>query len=303
MWTPIFGQSNYKLEQTTVVSIDFSGTYVLDPTPLTDPVSGNTFYELIGPAEAGPNMNQYKMTYMDVGILFAGGPIGSRGWVVLPIGSTSDYLIASGSENFFPSPPTTGWVGPAGLANGSLLPVEFLYFQGKSQNDAIQLDWATSTESNNKGFEVQHSQDARTWTALDFVEGVGTTVQTQQYGYWHESPVNGYNYYRLKQMDYDGAFDFSDMVEVNIRKKENIRAYPNPVREQVNIILPATNNTAETVEVQWIDMLGRSLPQQMPAVTDGEPLVLPVPTDLPNGLYILQLRLGQEIYQTSIQKQ
>jgi len=264
--------------------------------------------EYTGPIEVGhPNRNAFKIVRVGefIPVPF---PQTLYDWRLYDVAADINldaplFLLSAGYSEPDPDAGPWSFTGvDAGSASGAL-PVEFLYFQGKSQHDAIQLEWATSSESNNKGFEVQHSQDARTWKALDFVEGVGTTVQTQRYGYWHESPANGYNYYRLKQLDYDGAFEFSDIVEVRSKKKENIRAYPNPVREQVNIILPATNNGAETVEVRWIDVLGRSLQQQMPAATDGQQLVLPVPTDLPNGLYLLQLRIGQEIYQTSIQKQ
>ena len=265
--------------------------------------------EYTGPIEVGhPNRNAYKIVRVGVFVPIP-PPFGQTlyDWRLYDVAADinlDDPLFLLSASDSEPDPGAGPWsyFSGTGSATGAL-PVEFQYFRATPHAAEVKLEWATATESNNKGFEVQHSQDARTWKALDFVEGVGTTVQTQRYGYWHESPANGYNYYRLKQLDYDGAFEFSDIVEVRSKKKENIRAYPNPVREQVNIILPATNNGAETVEVRWIDVLGRSLQQQMPAATDGQQLVLPVPTDLPNGLYLLQLRIGQEIYQTSIQKQ
>ncbi|MEZ4988201.1 MAG: hypothetical protein R2795_24760 [Saprospiraceae bacterium] len=140
-----------------------------------------------------------------------------------------------------------------GSATGAL-PVEFQYFRATSQEGEVKLEWATATESGNKGFEIQHSTDARNWQTLDFEEGFGNSATEQLYAWWHDTPQLGANYYRLKQIDYDGAFDFSDVVAVRISSVKPLEVYPNPVQETLFIVVPETS-IDQSVTVDCYDMV------------------------------------------------
>ena len=117
-----------------------------------------------------------------------------------------------------------------------VLPVEMAYFNAKAENQTAVLDWMTATEQNNDGFYVERSIDGKNWEALGFVQGAGTTNELQTYNYIDESPLAGSNYYRLKQVDYNGDFQYSDIRVVEFEgKKISIDIYPNPVQDFLNI--------------------------------------------------------------------
>jgi len=96
------------------------------------------------------------------------------------------------------------------------LPVELISFRGKSTLEGTLLTWQTATEKNNEGFEIEHSIDGRTWDNIGFTYGNGTSNELNSYEFIHELPVSGINYYRLKQIDFDGQFEYSHIVNVEL---------------------------------------------------------------------------------------
>lgn len=110
------------------------------------------------------------------------------------------------------------------------LPVELIYFNAVLKDKAINLNWSTASEQNNLGFDIQRSNDGRSWETLDFVPGRGTTSETIHYSFEDAQPLRGYNYYRLKQMDFDGQFEYSEVVTVLFDggKDELMKVFPNP---------------------------------------------------------------------------
>jgi len=114
---------------------------------------------------------------------------------------------------------------------GMALPVELVSFEAIAKdNRTIALNWQTATEQNNEGFEIQWSTDGKGWEKIGFVPGHGNASTVKDYTFEHDFPAGGHNYYRLKQMDHDGAFDFSPVksISLNIRQS-TIRVYPNPI--------------------------------------------------------------------------
>lgn len=113
-----------------------------------------------------------------------------------------------------------------------ILPVELISFTGKPmKNKAVTLNWATATESNNKQFEVEYSTDGKVFKMIDKVKGAGSTFIRQDYAFEHRAATAGINYYRLKQVDYDGAFEYSNVISVELSTKlGSYRVFPNPVK-------------------------------------------------------------------------
>ena len=112
-----------------------------------------------------------------------------------------------------------------------ILPVELASFSAKITEAGITLSWQTSTEMNNTGFSVEKSQDNNSFKAIGFVPGFGTTTETQNYTYVDNSVTTGTYYYRLKQVDFDGSFEYSGIVEVNYSVPAEfslLQNYPNP---------------------------------------------------------------------------
>ncbi len=118
-----------------------------------------------------------------------------------------------------------------------VLPVELTFFKAREKSNGIELYWQTATEENNLGFQVESSLDGKNWVDLDFVEGNKTTSIIQNYNYLDWRSFEGINYYRLKQIDFDGQFEYSNIVSVDVKfKKPTIVAYPNPVKNNLTVL-------------------------------------------------------------------
>ena len=113
------------------------------------------------------------------------------------------------------------------------LPVEMLFFRSALVENGIQLNWSTATELDNEGFEIQRSVDGRLFHKIGWVPGHGTTQEQQTYSFTDESlQPNVRYYYRLKQVDTDGQFEFSPMTSEMIKDANQVEVgdfYPNPV--------------------------------------------------------------------------
>ena len=124
-------------------------------------------------------------------------------------------------------------------ATQAVFPVEMLSFNARPFSGYVLLDWQTATEKNNEGFDIQRSTDGKTWETIGFVQGRGTTQTPQSYAYTDEAPLAGTSYYRLKQVDYNGAFEYSNILSVNYDldgKQQGLKLFPNPVSDELNIL-------------------------------------------------------------------
>jgi len=139
------------------------------------------------------------------------------------------------------------------------VPVELTSFTAKVINGNVNLDWKTATEVNNKGFEVERSLDKVSFSPIAFVEGKGTTTSANSYSFQDKNIASGNTYYyRLKQMDFDGTFEYSNVVEAKndipevFSLKQN---YPNPFNPSTSIkfALPVDSK----VNMQVYNMIGQ----------------------------------------------
>lgn len=138
------------------------------------------------------------------------------------------------------------------------LPVEFTHFTVAAKGAHTQLDFATASEINNDYFEVQRSSNSRDWEVIGKIEGAGTTQQEQNYSFADRQPLLGMNYYRLRQVDYDGQFEYSSIVSIKMEAVlGEISIHPNPVQDYLQInILPAATSLI------IIDQTGRVIHRQ-----------------------------------------
>ena len=176
-------------------------------------------------------------------------------------------------------------------ANTSGLPVELVEFYVKYIDKSIELHWTTASEINNEGFEVERSIDGRNWELLDFVPGNGTTVEFQYYSYMDDHPVLGFNYYRLRQVDFDGAFEYSP-VEVAIwqggsdSNELKLAVLPNPATTWITAALPLTIKKTDDIQFNIYDQIGRLVKTE---IIDPESQIRIDLIDLPKGFYILNV--------------
>ncbi len=178
------------------------------------------------------------------------------------------------------------------------LPVELTSFKGQRQSQGVALTWATASELDNKGFEVQTSADGRNFKTIAFVESkVGTTSLAQNYSFTHRNPSAGTNYYRLRQVDFDGTFEFSKTIAVQFALATASTVYPTMATEQVTVKLMHTD---EQRAVLLSDMNGRQLIQlQNPAERE---VTLPV-SNLQQGIYFVTVLSGAQKETFRIMKQ
>jgi hypothetical protein len=119
---------------------------------------------------------------------------------------------------------------------GLILPVELQKFTIIKQNSSSIAEWTTLTELDNQGFEIQHSKDSRNWKEIGFIEGTGTTSEEQNYTFTHRDPTEGVNYYRIKQMDYNGTYAYSEIRSVLFQSNTTgLEIYPNPVKDYLTL--------------------------------------------------------------------
>ena len=144
------------------------------------------------------------------------------------------------------------------------LPVTLLNFTVTKQNDNAQLNWSTSSEENNKGFEIQRSTDQSSWNILSFVAGAGNSQIQNDYQYLDQNVPAGTYYYRLRQVDYDGNSAFSKVVPVTfdgglaLELKQN---RPNPFNSSTSISMVIPK--AGRVQLMVYDQMGRPIQQLM----------------------------------------
>lgn len=118
------------------------------------------------------------------------------------------------------------------------LPIELSSFNADIQNTAIVLKWITASEQNNKGFDVERSTDARSWNTLSFVPTKavnGNSTEVLEYLLTDKQPSNGVNYYRLKQLDNNGRYRYSEVRVVRFGQASQIIISPNPTNGVVSI--------------------------------------------------------------------
>jgi hypothetical protein len=112
-----------------------------------------------------------------------------------------------------------------------ILPVELTSFSAKTTESGITLSWQTATETNNSGFSIERGLNKNNFETIGFVTGFGTTSETQNYSFVDNNVAVGTYYYRLKQIDFDGSFEYSGTIEVDFTgptKFSLLQNYPNP---------------------------------------------------------------------------
>jgi hypothetical protein len=144
--------------------------------------------------------------------------------------------------------------------NETVLPVELTSFSASVTGKAITLKWNTASELNNKGFEIQRSFNSKNWDAIAFIEGRGTSSSQAEYSYIDNSISSGKYYYRLRQIDYDGSYELSDVVEVFVGIPKGFvleQNFPNPFNPSTTIKFGFDNNTK--AELKIFDVLGKEV--------------------------------------------
>ena len=180
-----------------------------------------------------------------------------------------------------------------------ILPVELISFDAYQKENNILLNWSTASEINNEYFEVHHSIDGTNFRKIQQVSGVGNSIQVNHYALTHKNPTNGINYYRLKQVDYDGKFEYSDIISVDFRGEDDqvVSVFPNPFTESITLKIPSSerNNSYNNRHSIKIYDSNNRLIQSNKFPNDQDTIQLDL-SDLSEGIYFVSIDLGNDNY-------
>ncbi|GEM_PF-5309204 len=197
------------------------------------------------------------------------------GFTLNPDGTVSiESTVPFGNYNFDYEICETGATPPnCNIATVTILmdepmPVNMLYFNIAKDNNSALLEWATANETNNRGFDIEKSQNGRDWTKIGFVQtkaANGNSSTQLNYHYNDNNPSDGINYYRLKQQDVDGKFDYSVVKQLTFVAGRIIKLYPNPAMDYVII-----EGLDGTEELRLIDVKGRIMKTENATATKAK---------------------------------
>ncbi|MFH0736140.1 MAG: T9SS type A sorting domain-containing protein [bacterium] len=177
---------------------------------------------------------------------------GNYMWGRVPITNPVNGAVPKTLENEFVFNSTGDGVNISADGILTMLPVELTSFTASSSNDMVNLSWSTATEINAYLFEVQRSSDNNNWVTVGDVDAAGNSNSVKNYEYTDVSVVSGKYYYRLKQIDNDGAYEFSDVVEVEVGIPTTYsisQNYPNPFNPttKINYTLPISGKVSISI--------------------------------------------------------
>ncbi|MFM9055432.1 MAG: T9SS type A sorting domain-containing protein [Bacteroidota bacterium] len=210
-------------------------------------------------------------------------------------GGSNGITNSLGVTEFIPNGATSGASGY--LYIGTVLPVELLSFLAIPNQRTVLLKWSTATESNNDFFTIDHSHDGINFSQLTTVPGAGNSTTPLNYEGIHALPFDGYNYYILKQTDFDGSSKTYGPVVVFFDKEASngghISVSPVPFSDYIHVILPYIAGTNAVLVLS--DQLGKViLVRQVETNMGSNTFRLNELDRLPKGIYYLEAKSGDK---------
>ncbi|MCH7964646.1 MAG: S8 family peptidase [Bacteroidetes bacterium] len=173
------------------------------------------------------------------------------------------------------------------------VPVELTLFSGRYINGSVQLEWTTATETNNFGFEVQKRYDNTSYEKIGFVPGNGTTTNGMQYSFEDNDLFAGRIFYRLKQLDFNGEFEYSSeiLVEVlNLTNYQLFQNYPNPFNPNTSIKYSVPVQSKIKIKITLYDIIGNEVSTLFDGIQQSGVHEINLTADnLPSGVYFISM--------------
>jgi hypothetical protein len=175
------------------------------------------------------------------------------------------------------------------------VPVELINFTSSIEDNTVKLVWETSSEKNNKEFHIERGSSSTShaleWKTIGFMNGNGTTTQKQFYSFIDVPTTEGIYSYRIKQVDFDGNFNYSNEIEVNFFNRMNfalLQNYPNPFNPMTTISYQIPHAGIVTIKV--FDALGSEIANLVNEVKQGGVHEITFDASgLPSGLYLYRM--------------
>ncbi len=184
----------------------------------------------------------------------------------------------------------------------TIIPVELLSFTSEVSGNDVTLNWITATETNNMGFEIErlkncNNEKLNDWEKIGFVNGYGTTTETQTYSFNDPQLSVGKYQYRFKQMDFNGSFEFSNVVEVEIGSPNKFvleQNFPNPFNPSTKINWQSPVSSHQSLKIY--DVLGNEVATLVNEFRDaGSYEIVFDASKLSSGIYFYELKDGNNI--------
>jgi hypothetical protein len=219
---------------------------------------------------------------------------GSKDWDIpsdLPSGSDYRIKITSVDNS------STFGISDADFTITGGLPVELTSFKATASLDRVSLNWQTATELNNYGFDIERQVNDNEWASIGFVDGSGNRSSPKQYSFIDTNPMGGSKFlYRLKQIDNDGKFEYSDVVEVEIQPKQYTlyQNYPNPFNPATTIKFSLPEDVRVRIDIY--NSLGELIADVINKVYEaGYHKVQFGGSNIPSGIYFYRIIAGEFI--------
>lgn len=181
---------------------------------------------------------------------------------------------------------------PSALSCANLvLPIELISFTGESQHQYNLLEWSTASEINNDYFVLENSNDGITFKELSIIDGAGHSNSIIKYKFHHQFPTN-IEYYRLKQVDFDGRFEYFNTVAVTSNNDYDLVIFPNPSNGQ----LLFNSTTYGTYTITYTSVLG-NIQKEIINISPGINSLSHF-SSLKSGIYIIQIVNNDKILTT-----
>jgi len=281
----------------------FDGTVDFDPGSGTQDHSSAGGFDIFLAQYDGSGNYIYAKTFGSTGIDIgwaAATDVSGNTYLTGPIEGTVDFdvttqLTAVNSIDIF-----IAKFGPL-----SPLPVKLTSFTGENKGTIIKLSWTTATEINNSGFELQRSSDGVNFHKIAFVDSKGRSGNSNtdlSYSIEDINPFPGNNYYRLKQIDINGRFEYSKVILLKQAKPNVIivkNIFPNPAFENVNITI--NSSIKESISIVVTNIEGKIVMRVETQLTRGDNQISLLSGSLTAGVYLIKIT-SPESYESSIHK-
>lgn len=171
------------------------------------------------------------------------------------------------------------------------LPMGLIDFKATRLDNTIGLNWSTSSESNNDFFTVERSQDSKIWETRDLIDGAGNSETVMNYSFTELNYYNKTTYYRLKQIDFNGNYSYSEAVSVPPYEKfiDDINIYPNPSSDI--IIIETAFADKEELKLVVMDYMGKEVTGK---TINSDDYLVDI-SNLPKGIYTVLVTKQNQI--------
>ena len=189
-------------------------------------------------------------------------------------GTTSSNAAGTLTRTANNNPPEGAAGNPSGsFVCGGPLPIELLSFTGRNEGNVNILEWATATEVNNDYFTIERSKNGKRFEQIGTMNGAGNSSEPLSYSFIDKNPYEGTTYYRLKQTDYDGNYEYFDIIAIEMRTPNAFditNIFPNPASDDLSFTCTCPSSNYQKLSIQVFNPIGKLvLEKELNSISSG----------------------------------